>query len=61
MHRDTRTVIRRVSDLPSSVIAWINGASIPCSGELLIALDALWKRDPVMFEISAGVHAAHRS
>jgi hypothetical protein len=46
MHRDTRTVIRRVSGMPSSVIAWIDGASMPCSGELLVALDALWKRDP---------------
>ena len=47
MHRDTRTVIRRVSGMPSSVIAWIDGASMPCSGELLAALDTLWNRDPL--------------
>ena len=33
--------------MPSSVIAWIDGASMPCSGELLVALDTLWKRDPL--------------
>jgi hypothetical protein len=39
-------VFRRVSGMPSSIIAWLYGASVPCSGDLLVALQALWKRDP---------------
>ena len=39
-------VFRRVSGMPSSIIAWLYGASVPCSGDLLVALEALWKRDP---------------
>src|SRR5262245_30290877 len=41
------SVIRRVSGMPPSVIAWLDGAAAPCSGELLAALDALWKSDPL--------------
>ena len=40
-------VFRRVSGMPSSIIAWLYGASVPCSGDLLVALEALWKRDPL--------------
>jgi hypothetical protein len=47
MHRSIKTVIRRLSGMPSSVVAWIDGASMPCSGELLAALETLWKRDPL--------------
>ena len=39
-------VFRRVSGMPSSIIAWLYGASVPCSGDLLVALEALWERDP---------------
>ena len=47
MHRSIKSAIRRVSGVPTSVVAWIDGASMPCSGELLAALDTLWKRDPL--------------
>ena len=46
MRRNLGSVVRGVSGMPSSVIAWIGGAALPCSGELLGALEALWNRDP---------------